>query len=104
MKLLIGAAIAASSLCLAPPAHADPQSEYLNYLHAEGFSSGKGDSGLINAGVAVCQDKAAGYSRANIAGKVMAGNPGLSQASATEIVDAAYLYLCPTTGRSSVSS
>lgn len=69
MKKLIGGALAALALTLAPVAHADDTQGFLDDLTAAGFPMLSGPARAIAGGYLVCQELRGGMSVEQVAGQ-----------------------------------
>ncbi|BCO35424.1 DUF732 domain-containing protein [Mycobacterium heckeshornense] len=88
------AALAATAVIAAAPAHADPEAEYLDTLAGQGFDlTAVNTRRLINFGKAACADIGTGGEERAV--RHLASFPGADPARVRAVVSTAHEKLCP---------
>lgn len=112
--MMMASGAIAATVIVAPHAHADTgDTDFLGYLHRQGYTSGHGDVGFLVAGHEVCQELATVRDRSDaslltasedIAQVIDGQNPALDLNESEHFTAAAVVFLCPWNGPSSVRS
>ncbi len=93
-KLALLAGFSTTTVMVAAPVHADPQSDYLNALADQGFAlTSTNTRGLVNFGKIACDDIRNGGE--DLAFRHLDSFPGTDPARVQVVVSTAHAKLCP---------